>query len=279
MLGTNHNHLLSQTLIAFIAVTLAICGKAQAQVDKPPQVSIAPAILEIPAGKTAEVAVQVSGVQELYGFDVALEFDPNVVEIVAADTATAQAPIAISTFLDPGFVVLNQANNISGTARFAMTQLRPSVPKSGDGILIVMKLRGKSVGATSPITLTNIDMAHANGVVFKGALTSGKVQVVDASKVVANLSFPKQGAGTPMPGPTELAAVIKPKLQTAAPQAQPSSTVTPTVAAGNSGSGSGLVISPAVIGAVGGAAGVGVILLGFTAVQNRRRKTEDNRKP
>ena len=61
---------------------------------------------------------------------------------------------APGTFLDSGFVVLNAADNVTGTVRFAMTQLNPSLPKSGTGTLIVIGLRGKQASGSTPLTLT-----------------------------------------------------------------------------------------------------------------------------
>jgi hypothetical protein len=184
-----------------------------------PQIRITPAELQIPAGKVAQAAVEVDGVEALYGVDIELKFDPNVVEVVGAAAGTEQTPVkaAPGTFLDAGFVAINQVDNTAGKVRYVMTQVNPSKPKSGSGILIVLNLRGKTEGLTTPLTLTRGDMAHSDGKVFSGALTPGQVKVVSAAQALpAATPFPTQAGGLAMPNATAAGATIAPTLEPAA---------------------------------------------------------------
>jgi hypothetical protein len=145
----------------------------------PPQVSVTPSPAQVPLCQTAQVAVQIADVQELYGFDIELAFDPNT---IAVDQLT------FGTFLDSGFTLIKQANNISGTVRYVMTQVNPSLPKSGSGVLFNLVLRGKRIAATSPLTLTSTTLAHANGGVFTATLVSGSVAVTGSTGVIPALT-------------------------------------------------------------------------------------------
>src|SRR5512139_386501 len=151
----------------YLIIVLTTIGWLAA--DKPARgqstvtVAIAPGTAQVAIGQTVDVAVEVVDVQDLYGIDIALTFDPNVVEVVDANPGQAGVQMALGTFPDSGFVVLNAADNVTGTVRFAMTQLNPSLPKSGTGALMVIRLRGKQVSGSTPLTLTHAQLARRDG--------------------------------------------------------------------------------------------------------------------
>jgi Cohesin domain len=226
-------------LILSLAVLVSLLSGAplvHAQGTPPPQIRIIPGVAQIPVGASREVAVEVIDVQALYGIDISINFDPNVVEVVDADPDKEGVQVTLSTLLDPGFVVLNRVDNAAGTVRFAMTQLNPSQPKNGTGLLIVVNLRGKVSGASTSLTLTRVDLAQRDGKVFTGALVSGQAQVVAASSGPTPTPFPKQGAGTPMPA-------ISPAAPTLAP-AMPAATQRPPTTAPTAVSPTGVVVAP-----------------------------------
>ncbi|HEY3291268.1 MAG TPA: cohesin domain-containing protein [Anaerolineae bacterium] len=254
----------------FIPIVLALATQwtsVTAQ-NSAPTVNLNPAVLQIPVGNVAEAAIQIDGVQDLYGFDVALKFDPNAVEVVAADAANPKAPLAAGKFLDAGFVAVNLADNAAGTTRFVMTQLNPSEPKSGSGILVVMKLRGLKEGAKAALTFTRADLARRDGKTFTATPVSGQVSVVAASQVVqAPSPFPTQNSAATLPTAaasraTALAATSAPAQPTAAP------------ATAQSGDSSGTLLGAGVMGAVILlVAGIAVVSL----IRRRRLAPQDGR--
>ena len=195
---------LAAWMAALIALTLGILP-GQAQV--PVVVRIFPASAQVAAGGTVDVAVEVVDVQELYGFDVTVTFDPQVVEVVDADSSTPGIQVSQGVFLDPGFSVVNTADNAAGSVHFLTTQLNPSVAKSGTGALIVIKLRGKKAGASSALTVTDAQLARRDGFMIPATLSAGQIAVVSGGGST-NTPMPTQGAGTPMatttPEPTAL---------------------------------------------------------------------------
>src|SRR3990172_4702348 len=98
-------------------------------------------------GLTAAVAVEVRDIADLYGYDIALAFDPAAVEVVDADPAAEGVQAQLGGFLDLGFVLRNEADNAAGTVEVALTQLNPSAPKQGSGTLFVVTVRGRRAGA------------------------------------------------------------------------------------------------------------------------------------
>jgi hypothetical protein len=172
----NHPGPISRAPALLIAFIQLICMLRPACAQADTRVRFSPAELQVPLNGTAQVAVEVTDVQGLYGVDIAFTFDPAVVDVVGA-TPKAKPGATPGKFLDEGFVALNKVDNTAGTGRFVMTQLNPSKPKNGTGVLLVLTLRGKREGATSPLALTRADMAHSDGTVFSGIPVPGRVNV------------------------------------------------------------------------------------------------------
>ncbi len=177
----------------------------QAQGTQPVEVRVAPATLQVAVNQTANVAVEVRDVTGLYGADIALSFNPTAVEVVDADANTAGVQVALGTFLDAGFTLRNTADNAAGTVRFALTQLNPSEAKSGSGVIIVIPLRGKQIGAGTPLTLTSVQLAQRDGTKLATTLVSGQIEVVATAAGPTATPIPTQAPGTTMPTATRTA--------------------------------------------------------------------------
>ncbi len=193
--------------LALLAGSLAPAALAQSGAI----VRIAPPQAQVQVGQTADVVVEIEAVEGLYGMDIALEFDPAAVEVLDADPLLDGIQVGMGTFLDPGFVLRNEADNTLGRVRFAMTQLNPSTPKSGSGVLIVLRLQGKQLGAISPLTLVRVLLGGPGGASIEATTESGQVQVVQTISGPTSTPVPTQGAGTPLPAaapPTETPVVL-----------------------------------------------------------------------
>jgi hypothetical protein len=162
-----------------------------AQNEGPVTVRVSPANLQLVVGETREVVVEVVDVQALYGFDVSLAFDTQLIRVIDADPAQEGAQVAFGTLLDSGIVAQNKVDEDAGTIRFAMTQINPSESKSGTGALIVIKLRGKQAGTTTSLTLVEAQLARRDGTPVETTLVSAKVQVTESGT--------DQATATPIP--------------------------------------------------------------------------------
>jgi hypothetical protein len=165
-----------KTRLVLLLAMLAGMSLAPSGVHASPstQVIINPTPAQVPLCQALQVSVDVVDVTDLYGFDISVSFDPDVISVVDA---------TLGPFLDAGFTVINSINNVAGTVRFVMTQLNPSVAKSGTGSLIYLQLRGKQNGATSPLTMTRADLAKRDGTVLTATLVSGTAQVTPGNPV------------------------------------------------------------------------------------------------
>jgi hypothetical protein len=162
--------------------------------------SVMPSSLEVTAGQTIDMAVAVQEVTNLYGFDIVLGYDPAVVEVVDLDPDLDGIQLALGLFLDPGFVIFNQADNSLGQLRLVMTQLSPSEAKSGDGNLIVIRFRALQAGET-PLLLIAAELAERSGATFAPQVIDGQLSVTTTpvSQPIAPTPIPSQIAGTPLP--------------------------------------------------------------------------------
>ena len=161
-------------------------------------VGFMPANSQVVLDQTVDVAVQIQDVVGLYGVDIAFTFDPVLLEVVDADPATGGIQVAQGTFLDAGLVVVNTADNTTGAAHFAMTQLNPSTAKDGTGTLIVVRLKGKAAGI-STLNLTSVKLAARDGTQISSTSLSGQVEVVTSSSVPTSTALPTQDQGLIIP--------------------------------------------------------------------------------
>lgn len=161
-------------------------------------VRLQPNPIEVKVGETAQLVVDIVDVQELYGVDLLIKFDPDVLEVVDAYTGQEGTQVDFGTFLDSGLEIRNIVDNTTGTVRFAMTQLNPSLPKSGSGQLVVITFKGKKVSSSSPITFEKVQLARRDGIEIQADIENGNANVVWNVSEATNTSVPTQMAGTPM---------------------------------------------------------------------------------
>ncbi|MGB0384518.1 MAG: cohesin domain-containing protein [Ardenticatenaceae bacterium] len=192
-------------LLLFLSITTSV----YAQEPSPARVTIEPTTITVGLGQTVDVAVVAHDVQQLYGIDLSLTFNPQAIEIVDADPNSDGVQVGFGTFLEPGFTLRNQVDNQTGTIRFAMTQVSPSEPKNGSGALIVMTLRGREQATNAQLTLTDVELGQATGIILENTTNPTPVEV----NVVESLS----AQSTPLPQQNSMASELGQALGTPFP--------------------------------------------------------------
>ena len=140
---------------------------------------------EIPLNTRVEVPVEIRGVTDLYAVDVELKFDPEILSVEDADPKRAGVQPGLGTLLDPGMTLYNEVDNEKGIVRFVMSQINPSEPKTGDGILLVLYFVGKKAGA-SQIEVKKVEFSTRYGEAIAVSGVDAKISVsVNAPEVVA----------------------------------------------------------------------------------------------
>ena len=148
----------SVMLLLFLSISVAP-APLQAAPNADALVHIAPAVVTTTnTAFSVPVDIRIEDVNGLYGADARLTFDPALLAVQDADPGKAGIQIGLGPLLTSGtyFVVINAADNVSGTIRLALTQLNPTEPVTGSGVLA--RVTFKPVGPTgvSPIHFTQV---------------------------------------------------------------------------------------------------------------------------
>ena len=151
--------------LAALVICLALAGPAVGPLQTAPiastagdvkvgaSISFSPAAAVIHGCETIPVEVWVNNVAALYGADVKISFDKNVLEVVDADPGKDDVQITPGTFLHPDFVVHDEADNTAGTLEYTVSQTASSLPVSGNGVLFTIRFRAKSSATASAAAL------------------------------------------------------------------------------------------------------------------------------
>ncbi len=155
-----------------------------------------PARLEIVQGQVGTLHIKLANANAAYGIDLQATFDPAAVEIVDADSNKDGVQVASGAFLKPDFTVRNLADNQAGTLWYVVTQLKPTAPANGKGIVLSIRFRGKVAGTSSKLTISSAVIADSHG-------NKQAVKVQGAELVIVR---PNSTTPTPTPTPTHLPA-------------------------------------------------------------------------
>ncbi len=182
-----------------LILALAVGGPISGQ--NMPVVQVVPMNTTVAVGQTVDILVNIENVSQLYGVEMAVLFDANVIEVVDADSSKDGVQIAVGGLFNPGFEDSNKV--IGGRVEYIFAQLNPSPPVDGSGTLIKITFRGKAAG-TSALTLETMLLSDPNGQRIPATLQSGSLTVGD-------------GTAPTLPPPTATPAPTAVPVQTAVP--------------------------------------------------------------
>lgn len=166
-------------LVVVLGIGLNLIGKSSYAVAQPNSLTtatVSPVPAVINGCETVAVEIWVNDVAGLYGADVQLTFDPDVVEVQDDDPVKSGVQVQHGGFLKADFVLYNSADNSTGTLRYTITQLNPSLPANGSGKLLVMHLRGKSLGV-SAVHFSKVELANRDAGIIPVSPVDGSVTV------------------------------------------------------------------------------------------------------
>lgn len=210
---------------AFLAC-LAALWLALPAVAAAPTVVLGNSTLELAPGQTASLPVAVTDVQDLYGLEIHLRFDPAVIQVADADLGRDGIQVAAGSFLSADFVAQNQADNQAGSIDYAVTQTNPNEPKSGSGTLLVIQFQGSAAGRVSQLEVTNGILTTRDGELIPVTFANGEVRVTGASAVGG------RDTATPEPDPVAVpvAATVPAPLEAPLPSSSSDDNAAPTAA-------------------------------------------------
>jgi len=176
---------LTLALWLLVGLLLVPCGATVPQAeafDAPGTVRIQPAEATVDVGRTVTVEVRLEDVGNSYGLDIRLAFDPALVQ-VPSGRVTPRWDLLHSL---NHFVIKNEANNISGTVWYAVTNIHPAEPFTGTGRVCAIAFTGVASG-TTPLHFTYAKGSTREGAGMWPATADGTITVQSPAQHLVHL--------------------------------------------------------------------------------------------
>ena len=135
-----------------------------------------PLSVGLKSGEDKDIGIALENVEGLYGIEFQLKFDPKVVQVQDADKSQKGVQVAVSDWLQDGFVAANQVDNSKGTITFAATLLNPAPAFDGDGVAATINFHAKSDG-TSPLKFSKAILATRDATEIESEVQDGAIGV------------------------------------------------------------------------------------------------------
>lgn len=148
-----------------LAIALPLTTRVLASPQQSTTITLSPSNATIDGCETIGVEIWINNVNDLYGADVRLSFDPTIVEGI---------DIVPGDFLTNTWTTLDSIDNSAGTIEYAVTQLNPQPPADGSGVLATIQLRAAGEGV-SDLAFTYTQLATRNGVEIPATSEDGDV--------------------------------------------------------------------------------------------------------
>jgi len=213
--------IIKNLIMLLIILTVGTAGPVKAQGAT--TVKISPSSAFVAPNATVTVTIQIENINNLFGAEVHLTFDPALLEVVDADAGTAGIQIAHGGLLSPDFVAQNLVDASAGRIDYAISQMPTHTPASGSGSLANITFKGKAAG-TSSIAFTTVLLADTNGAQIAAITSNGTIEVTAAGPT-ATVTPSVTPSVTPTPTQQPADPTYTP---TPTPTSPPGPTATPT---------------------------------------------------
>jgi hypothetical protein len=140
-------------------------------------------------GGKVSLSLAAVDVPNLYGYELSLKFNSAVVTFEDADPNRSGTNLLMGDFLSPDFVVLNTVNAATGKANLAVTQLSPSQPVTGTGVLASANLVATSPGTVN-FSFEDVVLSDPAGLAIPVTLTGCQLNVTAAQSTATATSTP-----------------------------------------------------------------------------------------
>ncbi len=175
-------------------------------------VKIVPNETTISVGQTIEMAVQVENIANLYGIEMLITFNHNLLEVVDANPDKPGTQIRTGGFLRGGLEGVNTVTD--GTIDYVMQQIAPNPPSNGSGTLVRIVFKGIGSGMAD-IRIEDLNLSDQASQGIGSAFHSAQITILPGS--VDGLT-PTPISPTPVPPtPTPVPLAPIPQPPTSAP--------------------------------------------------------------
>ena len=139
-------------------------------------VEIAPASGQLACGVTMDVDVAINNVEKLFGVDIKVSYDPNILEVVDSNPTTPGVQVQQGDLPDvsggQGLIQVNNVDAATGTVSYAAVRLNPAPAQSGSGTIATITFKGKGVG-TSAVTIASAILADVTASQIEATTANG----------------------------------------------------------------------------------------------------------
>jgi len=187
----------------------AVSAPTQAQQSSATILKIEPGSQQLAVGGRTTAEVWAENVQNLAAVDLELRFDPKVLRVLDADSGRDGVQVQAGDFLAANFVVKNEANNDTGVVRYTVTQVAPTAPVNGNGILALIFFEAIAPG-TSNVNFSLAQLASGEAQEIAATPTGGQIIVTAAGEATATATT--SPAGTPVTGAATATPTFTPIL-------------------------------------------------------------------
>jgi len=155
---------------------------ASAQAGAQAELRLSPPLSTVTRGERITVTVALDGVENLYGADIRLSFDPALLQVVDADPDQPGVQVQPGDLLDArqGVVLRDTADNEKGSVVYALSLTTPALPVHGSGVLCSITFRAQGSGA-APLDIVRATLVSADVQRIPAAVTGGWVSVLPGS--------------------------------------------------------------------------------------------------
>jgi len=141
-------------LAALIIATLALTGSAFAMAEGPARLSLSPSSATVREGQTVDIAIRLDNAFNVAGAEMAIRFNPAVLEVEDADPSLDGIQIAAPGPFWGGrqtFQAQNSVDNAAGLIHYSVTIVKSSSEPGvdGPGTLATIRFHAKGNGLSA----------------------------------------------------------------------------------------------------------------------------------
>lgn len=203
-------------VVTLLLSLLVLVGLPVSYAQSNADAKLLPEVQSLDVGQMTTVTLRVENVQDLYGYQVTIRFDPALLEVIDADPGKAGVQVGLGTFISPDYVPQNTADNSLGTIDCVVSQVAPSTAANGSGALLTISFRGKAAGVSN-IQLNPLILASAQGTEIPANIHNATINVGSTAPTATPTATVPTATATPTPTGTVIV-----------PTATPTTTPTPT---------------------------------------------------
>ncbi len=141
-----------------------------------------PLSLEIKAGAQGNISIVFDHVEQLYGLEIHLSFDPAVIQVMDANASIDGVQVSRAAWLEDALIAVNKVDNDQGVIDFAATLLRPAQPVSGRKTVLTVRLQGVTEGTTR-LSIEDASLVNYEGMMIPTEIQSGFINITSGGKL------------------------------------------------------------------------------------------------